>query len=322
MSIEKRLSIIGVGSYNLDTIVKREYPEGFIPGKRNKFVENVIIEEIGSNPGNVMCIMGYFGWDSYPIALLDDSAEGLKMTNDMKRYGCNTRFVTNTPDGGTNLLKVTHDIDENGNPKRKFSKRHAPGSGFPRDKAFTVMGENATLPKFIEQLDILPDVYFFESTTAAWRELGSYMHTHGVMVYYEIQRMYPKEFKKYFKCMMVSDIVKFSDDSIEDVGFVDELKDKLIIQTLGAKGVRFNLKGEGWVTLPPVLNNNVIDTEGCGDWTTAAFINALGQRGVLKFADITAEIVTECLMEAQKYASRNASYIGTKGIITESHNDF
>lgn len=322
MSIEKRLSIIGVGSYNLDTIVKREYPEGFIPGKRNKFVENVIIEEIGSNPGNVMCIMGYFGWDSYPIALLDDSAEGLKMTNDMKRYGCNTRFVTNTPDGGTNLLKVTHDIDENGNPKHKFSKRHAPGSGFPRDKAFTVMGENATLPKFIEQLDFLPDVYFFESTTAAWRELGSYMHTHGVMVYYEIQRMYPKEFKKYFKCMMVSDIIKFSDDSIEDVGFVDELKDKLIIQTLGAKGVRFNLKGEGWVTLPPVLNNNVVDTEGCGDWTTAAFINALGQRGVLKFADIRAEIVTECLMEAQKYASRNASYIGTKGIITESHNDF
>ena len=36
MNKEKKLSIMGVGSYNLDTIVKREYPEGFVPGKRNK----------------------------------------------------------------------------------------------------------------------------------------------------------------------------------------------------------------------------------------------------------------------------------------------
>ena len=96
MNKEKKLSIIGVGSYNLDTIVKREYPNGFVPGKRNKFVENLIIEEIGSNPGNVMCIMGWFGWESYPIALFDNSEEGMKMTADMRRYGCNTRFVTNT----------------------------------------------------------------------------------------------------------------------------------------------------------------------------------------------------------------------------------
>lgn len=316
MNKEKKLSIIGVGSYNLDTIVKREYPNGFVPGKRNKFVENLIIEEIGSNPGNVMCIMGWFGWESYPIALFDNSEEGMKMTADMRRYGCNTRFVTNTSKGGTNLLKVTHDLDENGNPKRRFSKRHAPGSGFPKDKAFTVMGKDATLPKFIQQLDFIPDVYFFESATAAWRDLGKWMRSQGVLVYYEIQRMYQKEFPKYLKCMKESDIVKFSDEAVEDLSFVDELKEKLVIQTLGAKGVRFNLRGAGWVTLPPVQNDNVIDTEGCGDWTTASFINALGKRGAVKFSDLTSEIVSECLMEAQEYASRNASYFGTKGIIT------
>lgn len=315
--MEKKLSIMGVGSYQLDTIVKREYPDGFIPGKRNKFKEHLVIEEIGSNPGNVMCIMGYFGWDSYPIALFDDSPEGMKLTDDMKRYGCNTRFVTNTPDGGTNMLKVTHDLDENGNPKCRFSKRHAPGSGFPRDKAFTVMGKDATLPKFIETLDFLPDVYFYESTTAAWRELGRHMREKGVMVFYEVQRMSLKEFSKYLKCMKMSDIVKFSDATVTDVSFVDELKDKLVIQTLGAKGVRFNLRGAGWVTLPPVLSDHVVDTEGCGDWTTASFINALGKRGATKFDDLTPEIIKECLEEAQGYASRNTQYMGTKGIIAD-----
>lgn len=87
------------------------------------------------------------------------------------------------------------------------------------------------------------------------------------------------------------------------------------VVTLGAKGVRFNLRGAGWVTLPPVVNEHVVDTEGCGDWTTASFINALGKRGAVKFAVLTSVIVSECLMEAQGYASRNASYMGTKGII-------
>ena len=178
------------------------------------------------------------------------------------------------------------------------------------------MGKDATLPKFIQQLDFIPDVYFFESTTAAWRDLGKWMRSQGVLVYYEIQRMYQKEFPKYLKCMKESDIVKFSDEAVEDLSFVDELKEKLVIQTLGAKGVRFNLRGAGWVTLPPVQNDNVVDTEGCGDWTTASFINALGKRGAVKFSDLTSEIVSECLMEAQEYASRNASYFGTKGIIT------
>ena len=316
MSVSKKLSVMGAGSYCLDTVVKREYPEGFVPGKRNKFVEHPVIEEIGSNPGNVMCILGWLGWDTYPIALFDDSEVGVKLTSDLQRYGCNTRFVTNTPDGGTNMLRVTHDIDENGLPKCRFSKRHAPGSAFPRDKAFTVVGKDATLPGFIASLDFLPDVYFYESTTAAWRELAKYMRQQGVMVYYEVQRMYPKEFSKYLRCMKESDIVKFSDEAVDNVDFVDELKDNLVIQTLGPEGVRFNLRGEGWVTLPPVLCEHVVDTEGCGDWTTATFINALGRRGAVRFEDLTADAVAECLMEAQCYASRNAGYLGPKGLIT------
>ena len=70
--------------------------------------------------------------------------------------------------------------------------------------------------------------------------------------------------------------------------------------------------------MAPVVNDNVVDTEGCGDWTTASFINALGKKGTVKFADLTFEIVSERLREAQEYASRNASFLGTKGIITAS----
>lgn len=313
--MKKKLCVMGAGPLTFDVIMKREYPEGFVPGKRNKFEDRVMIQELGSNTGNVMCILGYFGWDSYPIALLDDYPQGLQMKKDFERYHCNTRFVTNTRKGGSNIFTITHKLDNDGNLIKSRAKRHAPFSGFPRDKALTIDGKNATLPKFLEALDFLPDVYFFSNGGAGWRELGKYMRSKGVLVYYELQSMSGKELGAVLKCMKEADIVKFSDETVEDASFVDELKDKLVIQTLGEKGARFNLCGKGWVTLPPVLNENVVDTEGCGDWTTASFINALGKRGVQKLEDMTEAVVKECLEEAQQYASRNVSYMGTKGII-------
>lgn len=312
----RKLSVLGAGNYCLDTIVKREYPEGFVVGKRNKFLETIVTEEIGSNPGNVLCILGAFGWDSYPIALFDDSPQGMQLTHDFERYHCNTRFVTNTPDGGTNLLRVTHCLDDKtGLPTTKFSKRHASNSGFPKDKNLTIVGKDATLPRFIAALDFVPDVFFFEGLTPCWRELAKHLRKQGSLVYYEIQRYSEKEATKYTACINECDILKFSDESIQTPSFEALTQDKLVIQTLGAKGVRFSLRGAEWITLPPVECGPIVDTEGCGDWTTASFINALGKRGTLKMTDLTESLVSDCLMEAQGYAARNLSYLGTKGII-------
>jgi hypothetical protein len=59
----------------------------------------------------------------------------------------------------------------------------------------------------------------------------------------------------------------------------------------------------------------VVDWEGAGDWTTATFIHQLSLHGVRQIADLTHELVTLCLNEAQKVASRSVSYIGSKGMI-------
>ena len=65
-------------------------------------------------------------------------------------------------------------------------------------------------------------------------------------------------------------------------------------------------------------NDNVVDWEGAGDWTTATFIHQLSLQGVHQMADLTPELVTHCLNEAQKVASRSVSYIGSKGMIRET----
>jgi sugar/nucleoside kinase (ribokinase family) len=117
----------------------------------------------------------------------------------------------------------------------------------------------------------------------------------------------------------VSLIIKCSSSNVSAEDLQGYEQGRLLILTDAEKGVRFNLNGAGWVSLPAVPNDNVVDWEGAGDWTTATFIHQLSLHGVRQMADLTPELVTLCLNEAQKVASRSVSYIGSKGMIRESH---
>ena len=82
-------TVIGTGIFNLDIIVKRDYPEW--PQLR-PFTDNVVMEEVGGTCGNVMCMLSWMGWVARPIASLDDSEEGRKITKDLKHYDCLIKF--------------------------------------------------------------------------------------------------------------------------------------------------------------------------------------------------------------------------------------
>ena len=96
---------MGTGNYSLDVITQREYPQGFIPGKRNKFEEKVLTMEIGNTCGNVMTMLPYLGVMTFPVAFFDVSPHGYRMTRDMKAYGADVRFVSNKGDKGTTILR-------------------------------------------------------------------------------------------------------------------------------------------------------------------------------------------------------------------------
>ena len=75
---------ICAGKFALDIIKKRSYPEGFVVGKRNKFVEELFKECVGNTCGNVATILPYLGVQTFPIAHFDMSEQGLKLTSDLK----------------------------------------------------------------------------------------------------------------------------------------------------------------------------------------------------------------------------------------------
>ena len=293
------MKILGTGIFNWDCIF---------------FDKQLVLAEAGGTCANVMCMLSHMGWESYPVVNLDKSEEGLGMTESLRNYGCDCKFVTNTDEGGTTILTIKHGLDKNGNKKISVRQGSPGGSRFPRRRHLRLRDH---APAFIEALDFVPDVFFFDDPAAGYRFIARELSEKGTLVYFE-----PSAIKESadFKSIALSDIVKFSAENVQDVSFVNDYKDKLFIQTLGGDGLRFNLRGEGWVTLPPVENGNVADWEGAGDWTTSAFLDALAQADALSMKRLTSAIVKEALEKAQAVASKSVSYLGSKGMISSVAN--
>ena len=123
------------------------------------------------------------------------------------------------------------------------------------------------------------------------------------------------EDRNFFRAVSASDIVKVSNERHPEMAFTDNYANTLFIQTMNQEGLRYRLKGGKWKKLEPVLNPNAVDGEGAGDWTTSAFINALGKQGLPRVSNIQEHILEACLKEAQRVASESVSYIGAKGLI-------
>ena len=305
-----RKSIIGSGIYNLDEILVRDYPAWPL---LRPFTDRPVLEEVGGTCGNVMCILSWMGWDARPQARFDDSPEGLKLTADLARYGCDLRHVSNAPDGGTTLLRCVHKKDADGAHRLACRAGSPGGSRFPRRRFLRVRDE---APAFLEALDGVPDVYFFDDPAAGHRAVARALRERGALVWYEPSRV---EGGPGLEAVAVSDIVKFSAENIPDVSFTDAFTDKLFIQTLGTEGLRFRLRGGPWTVVPPVHADKVVDTEGAGDWTTAAFINALGEEGRLRVASLDEGTVARLLGRAQHAASLSVGYLSSKGLIAALH---
>lgn len=300
------------GNFALDTIVTRDYPNGFVVGKTNKFTENIIAESVGNTCGNVAAILPYLGVQTYPIVHLDQSEQGHLIKDDLQRYGADVRFVQNSANGGTTLLRCTHKRDKMTGEHTTSFRATSPGSRFPRRRFLRVRDE---APAFMENLDFVPDIFFFDAAEAGLRYLASELRKKGTLVYFEPESDADKA--KFLKAVEVSDIVKFSHEKVGNLDFVAQNSDKLFIRTMGAEGLEFNLCGQGWVKIDPVPNDNVVDWEGAGDWTTSQFIACLCEKDMLSLAQMTVESLRTCLEVACSTASRSVSYMGSKGMISD-----
>lgn len=292
------LTCLGAGTFPLDNLLMK-HADGSV---------ETIYQHVGGTAGNVMSILAWMGWQTLPAARLDDSEVGLQLKADLESYGCDTRFLTNTADGGTTILDIIHKTGRDGKPKTAYMAHSPRGGRFVNHRFWTLKQAQA----LFDSLDQMPDIFFFDRCAPGNILLAELLYERGVLVYYEPNEPVDRNF---LRAVAASDIVKFSNERHPDVSFTEGYTDKLFIQTMNQEGLRYRLRGGEWKQLTPVSNSNAIDGEGAGDWTSSTLIDALGKRGLPRIADIQASVLEECLMEAQKVASESVTYIGAKGLI-------
>lgn len=304
----KKYSIVGSGQYNWDIIKLREYPEGFIVGKRNRFIENVLVEEVGGTCGNIMCMLARLGWIALPQVKLIDTEEGQRIADSLASFGCDIRYVSHSEKGGFSGMTCTHRrSDKTGEHELGLRSFGPNGSQF---RKITELRARDEVPAFLETLVEAPDVYFFDHSEAGPRKLAEELRNRGSLIYYECENS--KDWKKFIKSVEVADIVKFSDENVPDLTFCNEYKDRLFIQTQGAKGLQFKLRDGAWIHVDPVQVENVVDWEGCGDTTTAVFLNELGKMGLPHVSFLSEEQVLSALKAATAKAALCTQYYGSK----------
>lgn len=305
----KKHSIIGSGQYNWDKIVLRNYPHGFIPGKRNNCWEEILVEEVGGTCGNVMCMLSRLGWDARPQVKLIDTEEGQKLADSLASYGCDTRHVSLVPNGGFSGMTCTHRRSNKTGEHELGLRPFGPnGSQF---RKITELRARDEVPAFLDGLEEAPDVCFFDHNEAGPRKIAEELRKQGSLIYYECENN--RDWNKFIKSVQVADIIKFSDENVPDLSFCEEYTNKLFIQTQGSKGLQFKLREGEWIHVQPQQVSNVVDWEGCGDTITAVFLYELGNLGLPKVSELTEEQVKTALTAATEKAALCTQYYGSKG---------
>lgn len=310
-------TFVGVGNICLETVVRRECPEGnWRTGK-----DETVLSEAGGGLGNVACNLAYLGWKACPVAKLDTSETARSIVASLQRYGADTNFVTCSKGGKTYIRQRRHCFDPEGNPETEYGhlKVHTAlldsagnHSRFANFKHISSRGDD--VPLLLARIGPHPDVFFFDDFKTGEKMLAEALRKRGSLVFFEPTNHHVSH-DKALEFMAVSDIIKVSRDDFANItDYVADPRHKLVIQTLDSEGARFNLRGQGWITVPPVDNACVLDTTGAGDVATAALLNALGRLDALTPTKWNEEKVYRALSEAMEFASYSVSFLGAKGL--------
>ena len=178
---------------------------------------DVIISSLSNSPtqflaggscGNVLTILSYLGWSTFPIARLSNNVATELLLEDLEKWNVHNDFLKIDNTGSTPV--IIHRIlkDLKGQPKHRFEfKNPENGKYLPSFKP--CLAKSVTQ---IVEASQTPNVYYFDRINRASIELAKEYKNNGAIIFFEPSSI--KDLKGFNECVMVADIVKFSDDRI------------------------------------------------------------------------------------------------------------
>lgn len=268
--------------------------------------------QTGGSCGNVLTILSFLGWESYPIARLAKDVNSTKLINDLKNWKVKTKLLTKTSDGNTPV--IIHRIIRNkkGQPIHRFEFREPDtGNWLPRYKPVL----NSSVDK-IKSKQPIPKVFYFDRINRGSIELAKYNRENGALIFFEPSSI--GNINLFKECLRVTDIIKFSHERIRNYTELFPVQQTVLeIQTVGKDGLkyRYNMhqNSRKWIKLSPYKITNLIDSGGAGDWCSAGIIYKIGEKGRNSFLKKNEKKIEESLQFGQILGAINCFFDGARG---------
>ncbi len=283
--------IVGSGLIALDVVVTSEAKPRFFAG---------------GTCGNVLAILGFLGWDSQGIARLNQEATAERIIRDLRRWQVRTDLMHLSPVARPPIIfhRIFSSID--GEARHKFSLRcpHC-GEWLPQYRpvpASTIAAVESTLRD--------ADVFFFDRASRATIDLASRYKRSGSTIFFEPSGQ--SDPRLFSEAIRIAHVVKYSSDRFSELSESLDVRPSLEIQTLGDEGLRYRTPSSNWRMLTAFDVPHVVDTAGCGDWTTAGFLFALPTRAA-DILDVSTDQLSAALRFGQALAAWNCAFEGARG---------
>jgi sugar/nucleoside kinase (ribokinase family) len=266
----------------------------------------------GGTCANVLAILSFLGWHSYPIARLETDAAGDDVRTDLRRWRVHLDFVDCPPPTPTPIVveRLTTNAAGQGDHRFLWTCPRC-GAKLPRHQAITDSAMSAVAARRLQ-----PRVFFMDRISPVALTLAADARAKGALVVWELAAEPEPSLRD--AAFAVAHVLKYAVDRSNALlqGRPGEVC--LEICTLGSQGLRFrswlpNTEVESWTVQPSFGTSVVVDSCGAGDWCTAGVLAIIGRHGYSGFENISPDGLLSALRCGQAMAAWSCRFVGARG---------
>jgi len=265
----------------------------------------------GGTCGNVMAILAWLGWHSVPIARLGEDTPARIVRADLESAGVDLSCVTANASTRTPIVIQRTVVNRAGGHSHRFTVTcPACGQWLPRFRSFA----RGDATQAIEQIDSSPTVFFFDRACSAINALARWAGDVGAIVMFEPSG---HNNDRYFReAIELCHILKFSHERLRHArDFADNPHPRIVIETLGAEGLRVRWRGK-WTRFNSFAAPRFVDSAGAGDWCSAGFLHVIGQDGAKGLKALRKPKIENAIRIGQALSAINCGFEGARGAMS------
>lgn len=267
----------------------------------------------GGTCGNVLAILAYLGWRTYPAATLGDDLAAQLVLEDLKRFHVNTRFLQRSEIRHTPIVVEKIRTRVPGEPRHRFVWT-CPNCGAWLPGYQAILANEAK--KLVRRMPA-PTVFFFDRVSRGALELARASSARGALVVFEPSGV--RDERLFHEAVQISDVVKYSHERLGHLrNGAKYPPSDLEIETLGSDGLRYRRRdglraATPWREMAAYSIHELRDAAGAGDWCTAGVIHSLAAEGAKRLREVSGERIEGALRLGQALAALKCRYEGARG---------